>query len=198
MNPKGGGMGVFSYLSLKRPAAFIWRTFSPTRDNNNDEDDKEEHPEEDEHIHGRDRSVVKDGVEVGRVGPGEKAAQDSFRRDQSDQVAAEIVTAAADQMLLRKISDGSTSSGVSDMSGGCSEDSFNSQTPSNSSSSAGGGGGRSFYLSPPSTTGLGQQPPGSLSPRSLGFGSVGRREDNVVDGGQLGPPRKIEGTHVKL
>ena len=198
MNPKGGGMGVFSYLSLKRPAAFIWRTFSPTRDNNNDEDDKEEHPEEDGHIHGRDRSVVKDGVEVGRVGPGEKAAQDSFRRDQADQVAAEIVTAAADQMLLRKISDGSTSSGVSDMSGGCSEDSFNSQTPSNSSSSAGGGGDRSFYLSPPSTTGLGQQLPGSLSPRSLGFGSVGRREDNVVDGGQLGPPRKNEGTHVKL
>ena len=186
-------MGVFSYLSLKRPAAFIWRTFSPTRDNNNDEDDKEEHPEEDGHIHGRDRSVVKDGVEVGRVGPGEKAAQDSFRRDQADQVAAEVITAAAaDQMLLRKISDGSTSSGVSDMSGGCSEDSFNSQTPSNSSSS------RSFYLSPPSTTGLGQQPPGSLSPRSLGFGSVGRREDNVVDGGQLGPPRKIKGKYVKL
>ena len=31
-------MGVFSYLNLKRPANFIWKTFSPGRDLGEDKD----------------------------------------------------------------------------------------------------------------------------------------------------------------
>ena len=113
-------MGVFSYLSFKKPVALIWRTFSPARDT--------EEPE---------------------------ASDKAENQEVPDQVLSP-------ENIGRKISDGSTSSGVSDMSGGSSDNSSQSFNRN--------------YFSPASLN----QPLGSTSPRSLGFGSVGGENTDKV------------------
>ena len=47
-------MGVFSYLSIKRPASFIWKAFSPSRELN---EDKSESSNRDLSISGSDISA---------------------------------------------------------------------------------------------------------------------------------------------
>ena len=111
-------MGVFSYLNIKRPASLLWRAFSPGRDAQPDND--ENTPD----------NKIEDVV----------AAIDAENADKNLAIEAEdvnktidiLVSADCDHDQNRKISESSTSSGVSDMSQNSSIESSSKATPDTS------------------------------------------------------------------
>ncbi len=107
-------MGVLSYLNIKRPASLLWRAFSPGRDAQ--QDNEETTPD----------NKVED---VAAAIDADKTLDIVAALDAQDVNKTIDILVTADHDQNRKISESSTSSGVSDLSQNSSIESSSKATP---------------------------------------------------------------------